>query len=995
MARCMKDKKELRPLTAYEIEYEETLTDIKSMGLVFRHKKSGARVCVVSNDDENKVFIAGFKTPPSNNTGVPHIIEHTVLCGSRKFPLKEPFVELVKGSLNTFLNAMTYPDKTLYPVASCNEKDFQNLMDVYLDAIFYPNLYQKREIFEQEGWHYELEDINAPLKLNGVVYNEMKGAFSSKEEQLNSEIFRSLYKDTCYGMEAGGDPKVIPDLTYEEYIAFHKKYYHPSNCYLYLYGNMDIEEKLEWLDKEYLNEFDLLEVDAKIEVQQPYGISETTEYYSIGMQEDEKNKTYLSYNTIVGTSLDVETSIAMAALLQVLLNAPGAPVKQALLEAGIGTDILASFETALYQPLFSIVAKNTQIEKKEEFIQCLRTNFEKLVKNGINEKSLRAAINKLEFKYRESDYGQFPKGLMLGLEMFKSWLYDDKCAFSYLHGNQIFEALKQKIKTNYFEDLIETYLLNSKHVNISILAPKKGLLAEQEKELEDKLKAYKDSLSKEELEKLVLATKNLKEYQDRPSTKEELETIPLLKREDIRKEAPELVNQTSEIEKVPTIYHELFTNGIAYIRVCFDIGSIKEELLPYVGLMASVFGYIDTNRHSFLELSNEVNIHTGGITSSVLTINRKNDTKSYLPLFQIRAKALYKEMAAALSFMKEMMTEAKLDDTKRLKEIIQEVESKLQMMISMNSHVTAMNRAVSYFSNSAYFEELTGGISYYEFIKDLSEHFEEKTHEITRNLKAVAESLFCEKNLLFDITAEEEGYQIFKKEIKEFMKDFKEGGRETFIAAAKTGNLSNWETAPYHFALKKKQEGFISSGQVQYVARCGNYIMEGYQPSGALKVLRKILEYEYLWINIRVKGGAYGCMNNFSGIDGSSYFISYRDPNLLETNEIYEKTADYVRTFQADEREMTKYIIGTMSLIDTPLTPMLQGGRSFNALLSNVTLEDIQKERNEILSVTCEDIQKTADIVQTVIEQGNICVIGSDKKIQESKELFYEIKELD
>ncbi len=477
----------LEACKAYEIKELRDIPDLNSKGALLMHKKSGAKVVVLKNDDPNKVFYIGFRTTPDNSTGVAHIMEHTVLCGSRKFPVKDPFVELVKGSLNTFLNAMTYPDKTVYPVASCNDTDFKNLMDVYLDAVFYPNIFKEKKIFMQEGWHYELDQPDGELKINGVVYNEMKGAFSSPDDVLDRAVLNTLFPDNTYAFESGGDPDDIPKLTYEEYLQFHKKYYHPSNSYLYLYGDMDMEERLNWLDEHYLSDFDYQEVDSEINEQKPFTKPvDIIQEYSITTDESERDNTYLSYNAVVGNVLDKEKYIAFQILDYALCTAPGAPLKQALTDKGIGTEIYSVYDNGIYQPYFSIVAKNANIEQKEEFIETIEQELKRLKKEGISKKALKAGLNYFEFKYREADFGSYPKGLMYGLQMFDSWLYDVNSPFMHVEANETFALLKKRIDTDYFERLIGTYLLDNPHKSYVCVVPKPGLNVEKEKKLSEK-----------------------------------------------------------------------------------------------------------------------------------------------------------------------------------------------------------------------------------------------------------------------------------------------------------------------------------------------------------------------------------------------------------------------------------------------------------------------------------------------------------------------------
>jgi Zn-dependent M16 (insulinase) family peptidase len=971
--------------SSYEFIFEEKLEDLNGLGKVLIHKKTGARVALIANDDNNKVFSIGFRTPPANSTGVAHIIEHSVLCGSKNFPAKDPFVELAKGSLNTFLNAMTYPDKTVYPIASINEQDFKNLMHVYMDAVLYPNIYQRNEIFRQEGWHYDLENEEAELKYNGVVYNEMKGAFSSPESQLYRLIQNSLFPNTAYGVESGGDPDFIPELSYEEFIDFHKTYYHPSNSYIYLYGDMDFTERLEWLDKEYLNQYNYLEVDSEVKIQDGFSVMKEVEaFYSLSEEETCEDNTYLSLNTVIGNSLDKELTLTFQILDYVLLQAPGAPIKQALLDAGIGKDILGSYEDEILQPTFTIIAKNSEEEKKNQFIGIVRDVLAKLVAEGLEERSLRAAINFYEFKYREADFGQFPKGLLYGLRSMSGWLHDDNKPFLHLKDSAGYVFLKDKIGTGYYEKIIKEYLLENTHSSIVILKPKSGLNAEKEEKLKKQLADYKATLSKEEILRLVKETKQLAEYQEIPSTKEELEMIPLLTREDIQKEIQPLSNEEHTVEGVKVIHHNGHTNKIAYLRLLFDVKEVPKELLPYASLLSFVLGYVDTQNYTYLDLSNEINIHTGGISTNVRSFSIKGNSEQYYPVFEFTTKVLYDKLADVFRLVEEILYRTKFEDTKRLKEIVDEMKSKLQMHFNSSGHSVAVDRAMSYYSIHGLFKEVTTGISFYKFVEDLAENFSAKADATIAKMKELMQMIFTKNNLLVSITADEEGFNRFTEKLPSFSNELKVKAESNLFEAYDTSALKP----------ERLNEGFKTAMQVQYVARTGNFLKAGYEYTGALKVLKTILSYDYLWNNIRVKGGAYGCMCGFSGVDGDAYFTSYRDPNLRETNNIYEKTAEYVQNFTADERDITKYIIGTFSTLDTPLTPQSKGKRSLSMYLAGITEADLQKERDEVLNVTIDDIRALHKIVRAIFDAGNICVIGNEGKILENKDLFKDVKSL-
>lgn len=966
----------IKDLYAYELQKEEDLKGIKAKGYLLRHRKSGARVVYIENDDNNKVFSIGFRTPPSDSTGVPHIMEHSVLCGSRNFPAKDPFVELVKGSLNTFLNAMTYPDKTVYPVASCNDQDFQNLMHVYMDAVFYPNIYEHEEIFRQEGWSYQLDSAEDKLKYNGVVYNEMKGAFSSPEGVLDRVILNTLFPDTSYANESGGDPEVIPELTYEQFLDFHRKFYHPSNSYIYLYGDMDIEEKLHWLDQEYLGKYDREPVDSRIRFQEPFAeMQEKVIPYSIASEESEEDNTYLSYNKVVGTSLDKELYLAFQILDYALLSAPGAPLKKALTDAGIGKDIMGSYDNGIYQPIFSVIAKNANEEKKEEFIQVIEDVLRASVKNGIDTKAIEAGINYYEFRYREADFGNYPKGLMYGLQMMDSWLYDEEKPFIHIEALDTFEFLKKQIGTGYYEELVQKYLLDNPHGAIVIVTPEKGRTARMEAELEEKLQKYKESLTAEEVEAFVQKTQALEAYQSEPESEENLEKIPVLKREDISREIEPIINEEMTLAGVPVIFHEIETNGIGYVDVLFDMSLVEEQDLPYVGILQSVLGIIDTERYDYGILFNEINVNTGGIGTSLELYNDVTNIreKAFKATFEIKGKALYGKLPVAFDMMREILMESKLDDGKRIREILAMLKSRLLMKFQSSGHVTAVLRAQSYASPAAKLKDMTNGIAFYETVSYIEEHFEEEKEKLSEKLIDLSKKLFCGDNMMLSYTAAREGLEGLEEMV------------EKLKNSLHTRTAEEDKRCVIH--CEKKNEGFKTASKVQYVAKAGNFIDQGVAYTGALQILKVIMSYDYLWQNIRVKGGAYGCMSNFNRI-GEGYFVSYRDPNLKRTLDVYDGVVDYLKNFTVSERDMTKYIIGTMSGIDQPMTPASKGERSMNLYMNKVSAEMIREERNQILDAEQDDIRALYKVAEAVLQADQMCVIGGEDKIEEEKELF-------
>lgn len=969
----------IHDLAEYEILDEHRVEDVQSDGFILRHKKSGARIAILSNNDDNKVFYIGFRTPPEDETGVPHIIEHTTLCGSKKFPVKDPFIELAKGSLNTFLNAMTYPDKTVYPVASCNDQDFKNLMDVYLDAVFNPNITKYEEIFKQEGWHYELTGKDDELKINGVVYNEMKGAYSSPDEVLSSQIYRSLFPDNTYSKDSGGNPEYIPKLTYEAYLDFYHKYYHPSNSYIYLYGDMDVVERLEWLDKEYLSLYDYKKVNSEINKQPAFDeIKNVEAQYSITMDDSQENKTYLSYNRVVGDSLDEMLYQAFDVLDYALVSSPGAPVKQALIDAGIGDDVYGSYDAGILQPVFSFVAKNANASQADEFESIIENTLKEVVKTGINKEALLAGINSSEFKFREADFGQFPKGLLFGLNCLDSWLFDDMKPFIHLECLDTFAKLRRAVDTDYFEKLIQEYLLDNTHGSSVTVKPKRGLGNEREEALAKELSDYKASLSDEEIDKLIEETEHLKKYQEEPSSDEDLRKLPMLTRADMKKEAMPFSNIEDTLSDVKVVRHDIESNGIDYISFLFDAGDFAQGELGYLGFFTNALGLVSTENYSYTDLANATNIYTGGISTGTASHPDIKDRNNFVFKFEVKLKVLEKNLDKALELMEQMLLSSDFTDTKRLGEIVAQIKARLQANLSSSGHLVAAMRSMSSFSRYALYQDELKGIAFYRSICRIEKELFESPESVSDKLAAIAKKLFARNRMLISFTGNSEAYGNAKLSLEKVIAGFN-----------KMSAIGN--QAEVHFNTAK--EAFIDASQIQYVAKTGDFICEGYEYTGALRLLRIILSYDYLWINVRVKGGAYGCMNTFLR-SGESYFVSYRDPNLSDTLDVYDRIPEYIKSFSPDERDMTKYIIGTFSALDTPMNPEAKGSRSLSAYLEGITYEQIQKERNEILNAQPEDIRRLADLVEAVLKKDSICVIGNENMIKESAGLFENVEKL-
>lgn len=973
---------DFKAIPAYEKEQQEYLEDINSLGLVFRHKKTGARVCVISNDDPNKTFCAAFRTPPENSTGVPHIIEHTVLCGSDKFPARDPFMQLAKGSLHTFLNAMTYPDKTLYPVASYNDKDFQNLMHVYLDAVFYPNLYKRKEIFMQEGWHYHMEDADSPLELNGVVYSEMKGALSSPDSVIYEDTIAHLFPGGTYGVNSGGDPDVIPSLTYEYYTDFHRRYYHPSNSYIFLYGDMDVAEKLNWIDENYLSRFDRLEVDSSIKTVAPFGsIKEVTEKYSISENEDEDGKTYLAFACTFGSGITSEECMAWRFLSDILLDMPGAPLKQALLDAGIGQDIYGGFEDDMLTPVFLVIAKNTKKEDKQRFRDIIFETLKKIADEGINEKALLGSVNNSEYRWRESDYGGTSKGIYFVIGMLRTWLYDDSKVFDALRQNDVFAKLRGLIGTDYYAELIRKRLIGTDHGVLLSLEPEKGLTEKRNAELAKKLADYKATLTKEEIDGIVESTKKLIAYQTAETTEEELACIPSIERTDIKREAENFSNIECSVAGFPAIRHDYETNGITYIKLMFDIGPVPTLKLPYVSFLSGVLGQIDTEMHTATDLSSEIKIHTGDVSFGVNNYKIYGEKDRTRLVFTVNIKAFADKIPYAFDLAAEILTASKFSDTKRLREILgEDISSKQRVFIGRGNSVGIM-RIKSYYTERGVVDEYLGGIENYKFKKNIFDNYNACKDDLSASLYAAAGYILDPKNMTVSIAADEAGVKAA------------EGALGAF--AEKLGKLSHDSLGEKDVIVPVvRNEGFMTTARIQFHERGGNLFDAGYSYDGALAVVRTALNCDYLYNLIRLKGGAYGTGCDFAADTGDVFFYSYRDPKLAETDDVYMKAPDFIKALNPDESELTKYIIGTFSGIDTPKSISGKIGYSVSAYMTGLKYETVQKIRGQILDVDVDRLHSTAKLVEDVLSQGYICCVGNAQKIKENSGMFKSIEEI-
>ena len=976
--RLRKEKGFKRMMEKYTLLQEKNIAELSTEAKVYEHKKSGARVLCLKNQDENKVFSIAFRTPATDSTGVAHITEHSVLCGSEKFPLKDPFVELIKGSLNTFLNAMTYPDKTVYPVASTNDKDFKNLMDVYCDAVFHPNCVKNPHTFSQEGWHYTLDE-KGNLGYSGVVYNEMRGAFSEPESVLERYIFHSLFPDTTYGNESGGDPEDIPNLTYEAFQAFHARYYHPSNSYIILYGDLDMEEKLNWLDAQYLAEYTKINPDSEIARQKSFRkMSEETEYYPISKEENPEGKAYFSYNFVLDIDQDAKKSLAFSYIGHTLISGPGAVLKQRLLEEGLGEDIFGGYADGVLQHYFTITAKNAKEEDKARFLKVIQDCIREASEKGLDHKTIRAAIHHDAFQYKEADYGNTPKGLIYSLKALDSWLYDGE-PWLYLEQDRYFKELEKALDEGYFEALLKEYFLDVKHASLVALLPKQGLTEENAEKLAKKLQEKKETLSEEEVESIKKEEEALLHYQNRENSKEALESLPVLSREDLGKKAESYLREEENLSGKRILLYPVDSKGVLYLRLLFNTRDFSEEELSYLSVLSTAFGYMDTDHYRFQDLNSEIYLHSGGFSTDITSYPDFLNKNKYTGVFSLGFKFLEGEMQQGLVYLEEILFHTHLSDEKRLSEILLEIKSRERMRLESTGHSYAVNSAMESFSPTSFYHERVKGIRYYHFIEKLEEDFRKNPKDLGDKLTELSKKLLEGKNLCVAVGGDVEIYRKEKESLSDFLtKHFSE--------------KEEWEESVF-VASEGERKAWITPSQVNYVARVGSFRDKALPYTGALKVMKNALTFDFLWKNIREKGNAYGVMSGF-GRSGESYVVSYRDPHVGRSYEVYKKIADYLRNFEATELEMTKFIIGAISEMDTPKPAYTKFLLGLSCTLSHLTNEDLQREREEVLSANPETIRELSAYIEKAFSAEILCTIGNGQKIEENKSYFDTIEEV-
>jgi Zn-dependent M16 (insulinase) family peptidase len=974
---CQSDKyKEGSTYFGFKLIEKRFVEEINTDCYLFEHVKSGARLLKFATNDANKTFSIAFKTTPESDSGTPHIMEHSVLNGSKNFPVKSPFDVLAKGSLNTFLNAMTGGDITIYPVASMNDKDYFNLMHVYLDAVFNPLIYDDTRILKQEGWHHELTSENEAVVYKGVVYNEMKGAFSSPTRELGYLIDKNLFPDNSYGFSSGGYPAAIPQLTYEQFLNFHRKYYHPSNSYIFLYGNADLDDELAFINDNYLTDYDKSEDIASIEIQKPFKeLKKVTGYYSVPDGSRTEDKTYLNLSWVIGEGKDQALGMALDVLSDVLVNHESGPIRLALQEAGIGKDV-SSYYDGQNQNSLHIRVQNADPLDIDKFYNIVMNTLQETVEKGIDKEKINGIINRIEFRLREGDDAQ--KGLTYIFQAYSGWFYADN-PFLSLEWEKPLAEIKKALTSDLLEKIIEEEILDNPHTLLLSMEPKPGLENERNKIIAAECAEYKEKLSATEIKTLIKETEELVEYQKREDTQEALATIPLLSIADINPQAEWYPISENKVGDNVELYYDTFTNSIVYTSLLFDARVLPQEMIPYASILTELLGSLNTENYSYGDLDNVLNIHTGGFNASLKTYLEGRDDNKMIPKIVVSTKTLNTKVDKLFELTDEILNQTIYSDKDRLKTVLSRHQSRLEDRVKRDGLGYARTRLTSYYSNQGMFNELTTGLEYYWFVTDLVNGFDNNADEIIANLEEAAKLLFNKKNLKVAVTCEKKDLEYFNNEL------------ETFLNKLSDDRV---EARQWTFKFENKNEGFLAASKVQYVLKGYNFKKLGYDWNGKMRVMNQVLSREWLTNQIRVIGGAYGGFCNFSS-SGQVYFGSYRDPNLKETIDNFDASPEFLSEFEPDEDAMTRFIIGTIARMDRPLSPSDEGNLAVNRYLEKVTQEDIQKERDDVLATVPEDIRKMNTLVADILKQNALSVYGNEDKVKSNKGLFKKILTLD
>ena len=957
---------------------EHLIEEIDGMGRIFEHVKSGARLVHLETKDTNKVFTLSFKTLPSDNSGVAHILEHAVCCASSKYPLKDTFIEMDKGSLNTSLNACTYKDMTMYYCASQNEKDLLNLMEVYMDLVFHPLIKERPYIFKQEGWHYALEDPSDDISYNGIVYNEMNGDYAEPATRLEAVIHETLFKDTCYQYDSGGKPEEIVKLNEEAFLDFYNTYYKPANCTIFLYGDGDLMKQLALLDEGYLKDFDKEEVPGHIPLQKGFEKPEEVKaYYPASLEEELEDKTILALSFVVGDIKDVELRIALEILEHMLLKSSASPLNYHLIsELGLGQMLEESgYDTGKRQPTFSIVLNGSNPSEKNRFKEGVFKVLRQLVEEGIDKDLLEAALSVVIFGLKEGDTPWEAKGVIYSEEVQMSVLYGEH-PLKHLSYKKYLEAIQKKADQGYFEELIQKYFIDNLHHVLVVLEPDNKLALEEEKQIENHLKAYKKQLTKKELKALIEMNKQLDDLQEHPNTKEALAVLPCLSLKDIRRDVEPISMQEDVAEGVPIHFNSERAGDIAYLHFLFDASSIAQEDLPYLGLLANLLTYVGTKHYTYSALENQINKQTGGLNCSINAYANSEDTSDYKPFFKISCKVLLEKMIELPALLHEITLCGLFNEKEKIKEIIGMVKYEIERSFTGSPEYRAARRLYTYFSDSALYEDHVAGMHYYEFLKVQYEHFEANFEVLSHKIMKIYGQLMQKNHLQISLTAEERAYSSLKRQL------------EIFIRALPS---KDFDKVNYHFTQEIQNEAYVTSSNVQAIASGFNFKTLGYTFKGTLHVVNNILDSTYLWDKIRLQGGAYGS-NVMLNRDGNLVICSYCDPGLEETLAAYRGIGEHLKNLYLEEEELEKYIIGTIGGLDMPLTMEQKSERALIYSLCQVSHEQLQKERDEVLATTLEDLQVVGELFEAVMSQNALCVIGSKSKILENTHYFKQIK---
>jgi Zn-dependent M16 (insulinase) family peptidase len=952
----------------FELVREQEIPELNSRAQLYRHLKAGTELLSIQNDDENKVFGITFCTPPADSTGLPHIMEHSVLCGSRKYPVKEPFVELLKGSLNTFVNAMTFPDKTTYPVASQNVQDFYNLIDVYLDAVFYPNL--TPYTLQQEGWHYELNDLDAALVFKGVVFNEMKGAYSDPDSLLERYVQHSLFPDTAYGKDYGGDPVAIPNLTYEQFRRFHDTYYHPSNARIYFYGDDPVEERLRRVGA-YLQDFEQIHVDATVALQPPFDEPRRFVHsYAAGEDETNGKKGMVTVNWALPEGSDPETALAFAMLNHILIETPASPLRKALIDSGLGEDLAGSgLEPDLRQMTFSTGLKGMAIDDAGKVEALVLDTLGALVRDHIDKDMVGAAVNTVEFARRENNTGFFPRGLLLMLRALRAWLYGDD-PLNRLAFEAPLAAIKERLAAgdHYFESMIRQHFLDNPHRSVVLLKPDPELQQRQDADERDRLAHARAAMSADVLKRVMEDTQRLKTMQERPDPPEALATIPRLTVADLEKQNKHIPLQVRESNAAQVLYHDLFTNGIVYLDVGFDLHALPQEYLPYATLFGRALLELGTETEDYVKLSQRIGRTTGGIWPSRLTSAVLGAERATAWAFW-RGKATVAQAGDLLAILHDVLLTARLDNQERFRQLVLEEKASQEAELVPAGHAVVRTRLQSRFGEADWAAEQMSGISYLFFLRRLAEQVENDWPSVLEKLEAIRQRLINRHSMICNVTLDGVHWQQFEPKLADFL--------STLPATAPARN--HW-TPSYGAA----DEGLVIPAQVNYVGKGANLYKLGYKAHGSIVPILNYLQTTWLWERIRVHGGAYGGFATFDRRSGIFAYLSYRDPNLLGTLDNYDQTGQYLRHLELSDDELEKAIIGAIGLVDIYLLPDAKGYASMTRYLVGETDEDRQQMRDEILSTTAEDFRRFGEILEQVNSQGAVVVLGSQEAIDQA-----------